>query len=204
MRTRDQLYAYQKRAVDFVKQNANCALWMDMGLGKSAVTMTAVTDLMERFESRRALIVAPLRVARKVFSDEAREWDHLKHLRFSKIISDRRVRRSALIQPGEFHTVNRENLAWLVDTFFDDKGRQKRFWPYDTVILDESQSFMSQSALRWKKMRHVRKLFPRMIQLTGTPSPRKGYAALWAQMFLLDRGERLGRTEDAFRRRWFD
>ena len=197
------MYAYQKRAVDFIKNTPNCAIWADMGLGKSSIALTAVSDLIDSFECRRALIVAPLRVARKVHTDEATEWQHLNHLTFSKIIGDKPTRRTSLIQPGAVHLINRENLPWLIDLYFDDKSRQKRWWPYDTVILDESQSFKSQSALRWKKLRMVRKLFPRMIQLTGTPTPN-GYAGLWSQMFLLDRGQRLGQTERAFRQRWFD
>lgn len=203
MRTRDQLYAYQRRAVEFIKNHENCALWADMGLGKTASTITAIGDLIQGFESRRTLVVAPLRVARKVWTDEANEWEHLNQMTFSRMVGLRKSRRRALVQSADIHCINRENLAWLVDTFFDDKGKQKRYWPWDTVVLDEAQSFKSQDTVRFKALRRVRKLFPRMIQLTGTPAPN-GYAGLWSQLFLLDRGKRLGQTESAFRNRWFN
>lgn len=203
LRDRSTLYGHQQKIVRFIKDHPRCAIWADMGLGKTGATLTAIADLIDGFECRKALVVAPLRVARKVWSDEAKEWSHLEHLTFAKMVGSRPTRRTALVQPGDIHMINRENLAWLVDTYFHDNGKQKRYWPYDTVVLDESQSFMNQGTARWKAIRQVNKLFPRMIQLTGTPAP-KGYAALWSQVFLLDRGKRLGSTESAFKHRWFN
>lgn len=203
VRSRDNMYDYQKRAVEFIKERPNCALWAECGLGKTAIAETVILDLVNAFESRRALVIAPLRVARRVWTEEAREWEHLQDLGFSRIIGNRRSRRNSLIQKGDIHLINRENVKWLVDEYFDATGKQKRYWPYDVVVLDESQGFSEQSTARWKAVRKIRKLFPRLIQLTGTPTPN-GYGKLWPQLFLLDRGQRLGRTEKDFRDRWFN
>lgn len=201
MKTRADLRLYQQHAIDFVKTRDNCALWVSMGLGKTISALTAFKDLKDTFDCRRALVVAPLRVARRVWSDEITEWAHLQGLTLARVVGSADQRVAALRKPADIHTINRENLVWLERLFIKDKKQVLR-WPWDLVILDESSSFKSQSAQRYKSMKRLRKLFPRMVQLTGTPAPN-GIGDVWAQIFLLDGGLRLGATETAFRERWF-
>lgn len=172
-----------------------------MGGAKTVSSLTAFGDLQESFGARHALVVAPLRVARKVWSDELTEWAHLQGLTISKIIGTQAQRLAAMKVRADIHTINAENVVWLQDQFIQGK-KQIKIWPWDTVFLDESQLFKSQSSKRWKALRRLRRLFPRLIQLTGTPIPN-GYEDLWAQMYLLDGGARLGSTETAFHNRWF-
>lgn len=202
MKSRENLYPYQHRAIDFIKTHLNCALWIDMGLGKSVSALTAVQDLAESFDLNHALVIAPLRVARKTWPDEVQEWSHLQGLDIIHIGGTEKQRLQALRTRADLHTIGRENTKWLIDQYISGK-KQIRKWPWDTVILDESQSFKSQSSHRWKSLRAARKLFDRCVQLTGTPAP-KGYSDLWSQMYLLDRGQRLGTSESAYRDRWFD
>lgn len=170
-----------------------------MGCGKTASTLTACVDLPE---VKHALVVAPLRVARQVWTDEIRSWDHLSHLTTQRAIGDPQTRWAALTTPADIHLINREQTRWLEAQFIQDRKQVRRF-PWDTIIIDESQSFRSQSSQRWKAMRRLRRLCKRMILLTGTPSPN-GLGNLWAQFYLLDRGQRLGADERAFQERWFD
>ncbi len=200
--TRSDLRPYQTRAVDWIKSHEHCALWLDMGLGKTTSTLTAYADMLETFDVRRALVIAPLRVARRVWTDEIQNWSHLHHITASRAIGPAAKRWLALKRPADIHLINRENVQWLESQIIQGK-KQIRHWPWDLVILDESQSFRSQSSNRFKSMRRLRKLVPRMVQLTGTPSPN-GYKNLWAQMYLLDQGQRLGGTEDAYHKRWFN
>lgn len=199
---RADLRPYQLRAVDWIKSHDHCALFVDMGLGKSVSTLTAYADMLESFDVRRALVIAPLRVARRVWTDEIQNWSHLHHITASRAIGPAAKRWLALKRPADIHLINRENVQWLESQIIQGK-KQVRHWPWDLVILDESQSFRSQSSNRFKSMRRLRKLVPRMVQLTGTPSPN-GYKNLWAQMYLLDQGQRLGGTEDAYHKRWFN
>lgn len=202
MLSRADLYPYQNRAVDFIKAHPFCALWVDVGLGKSCTALTAFDDLRSEFESRRVLIVGPLRVARKVWPDEIANWAHLNHLTYSRILGDPQQRWSSLKKPADVALVNRENFEWLMAQFIVGKKQVMR-WPWDLVILDESHNYKSQSSFRWKAARKARRLCQRMVHLTGTPVPN-GYADLWSQAFLLDYGQRLGSTEEAFLDRWFD
>lgn len=202
MLTRDNLYPYQRRLVEFIKTHPNCAAFVDMGLGKSVSTLTAYHDMLDSFDTQHALVIAPLRVARKTWPDEVQTWAHLQDLNVIHIGGTEKQRQKALRTRADIHTLGRENTKWLIDQFISGK-KQIRKWPWDTVILDESQSWKSQSSQRWKALRLARQLFPRCIELTGTPAPN-GYADLWSQIYLLDRGERLGRSESAFRDRWFN
>lgn len=199
---RSDLRPEQEEAAAFVRSRTACALWMDMGLGKTSSTLTALGDLFDAFEARRVLVIAPLRVARDVWSDEVQAWAHLKRIRVVHIGGTVKERIAALKRRADVWTIGRENVQWLESLFIRD-GKQIRAWPWDTVILDESQSFKSQSAKRWRSLRRLRRLIPRLIQLTGTPSPN-GYGDLWAQIYLLDQGQRLGRTERAYKARWFN
>jgi hypothetical protein len=203
MRQRSDFFTHQPIVVDFIKNKSapGCAAWVPMGGAKTVSGLTAFLDLQENFDSRHALVIAPLRVARKVWSDEIDEWAHLKGLTVSKIIGTEKQRCEALRRRADIHTINRENVVWLQDQFIQGK-KQIKVWPWDLVFLDEAQSFKSQSSKRWKALRRLRRLFPRLVQLTGTPTPN-GYGDLWAQMYLLDGGQRLGATESAYHDRWF-
>lgn len=198
---RADLKPYQLQAIDFAKRTENCALWLPMGYGKCVSTLTAYADLLESFDARRALVIGPLRVARRVWSDEAQVWSHLAGIHVARMVGSRAERLAALRTPADIHTINRENLPWLEAQFIQN-GKQTTRWPWDLVVVDESSGFKSQSSKRWKSLRRLRRLFPRMIQLTGTPAPN-GLQDIWAQLYLLDRGARLGATESAFLDRWF-
>ena len=151
--------------------------------------------LYDRFDAAKVLIIAPLRVAEDTWSRESQKWDHLKHLRISKILGDRRKREKALNTDADLYIINRENIPWLVSVTGND-------WPFDTVVIDELSSFKSPSAQRFKALRRNRPLMKRVIGLTGTPAPN-GLLDLWAQVYLLDQGERLGKTITGYRERYF-
>ncbi len=200
--SRTSLREYQRHASEFVEETGNCALWVDMGLGKTVITLTAIVDMMHGFEVDKVLVIAPLRVARKTWADEIRQWAHTQGLTVSLIIGTAKQRRAAIQADADIYCINRENTEWLVEQHVV-KRRQIRRWKWDTVVIDESSSFKSRAAKRWQALRRVRQLFERCIQLTGTPSPN-GLMDLWAQIYLLDQGERLGKTLTAFRERWFN
>ena len=204
MLSRTDLYAYQRHAIDFIKSKPNCALWVDMGLGKTVSTLTAFADMQDSCQARKMLVIAPKRVARKVWSDEVQSWDHLKSLRVSRIVGDADQCWRALKDPlADVYTIGRDRMAWLHAQFIQD-GRQVVEWPFDVVAADESQSFASQSSGRFKALYNLRALtrFPRLIELSGTPMPN-GYMKLWSQFKLLDNGKRLGLSENAMKERWF-
>lgn len=196
---RSDLRPYQTRAVQHILDNPNCALWLDPGLGKTTTALTAFLERMNRFDARRMLVVAPLRVARKVWRDEIKEWAHLQGLSISCMTGTWAEKAAALRRPTDIHTINRESLTWLAAQFV--KGnKQLKPWPWQVVAGDEFQSFRSQTSGRWKAFKQIRHLFPYLVGLTGTPAPG-GYHNLWAQYALLTPpGEPmvLGNTEDAF------
>ena len=202
----EDLYPYQVRMIEHILENEFCALWVDMGLGKTVSALTATKQLIEGFDSENVLVVAPLRVARKVWTDELQTWAHLHGLTTSKIIGTAKQRLAGAKTNANIHLINRENLTWLHDHFVEHRnGRWHRIakWPWDTVIIDESTSFKNQDAERYRSMRRLRKYVSRMVQLTGTPAPN-GLEDLWAQCYLLDYGARLGHGVGDFRRRWFN
>jgi hypothetical protein len=204
MRQRSDFFTHQPIVVDFIKAKSNpgCAAWVPMGGAKTVSALTAFGDLQNDFDVRHGLVIAPLRVARKVWSDEIDEWAHLQGLTVSKIIGTEKQRLEALKRRADIHTINRENVVWLQDQFIQGK-KQVKVWPWDMVMIDEAQSFKSQSSKRWKALRRLRRLFPRLVELTGTPTPN-GYGDLWAQMYLLDSGTRLGNTESAYHEKYFN
>jgi SNF2 family DNA or RNA helicase len=193
--------AYQERIVQHIKDHPNCAVWAGMGLGKTVSTLTAIRELQESFDVHKVLLIAPLRVARKTWDDEIDEWEHLQGMTTSHIIGNERQRLAGISAEADIYCINRENVVWLVDQFVRD-NKLIRKWPWDTVVIDESSSFKNSSAKRFKAIRKMRRLIERLIELTGTPAPN-GYMDLWAQINLLDRGERLGRTKYSFLNRWF-
>lgn len=158
--------------------------------------LTAVNELIYyRFQVARVLVVAPKKVAEATWQDEARKWDHLSLLRVSTVLGSAAQRVRALAAPADVYVINRENVVWLADYY-------RNAWPFDMVILDESSSFKDRNTKRWKAVKSMRPHIRRMVLLTGTPSPN-GLADLWAQVFLLDGGARLGRTLTGFREQYF-
>jgi len=208
MLDRDDLRPYQERIVQHIKDNPNCAAWVDMGLGKTVSTLTAIRDLMASFDVDKTLVIAPKRVARKTWSDEIEEWAHLEGLTVNYIMGTAEERLAGIknAKNADITMINRENVQWLFEQFVKGTGKKQKLrrpWIWDTVVLDEASSFKNQSSQRWKAIRKLRKFFDRCIQLTGTPAPN-GYKDLWAQMNLLDRGQRLGFSEKAFKQRWMN
>jgi SNF2 family DNA or RNA helicase len=202
MLQRSDLRPYQNRLIQFGLDQPGAMECVDMGLGKTVGKLTVFADLLASFESRRMLVTAPLRVARKVWKDEKNSWEHLQHLTVATITGTVEERMRALRTAADIHTINVENLAWLEAQFFNDSGQQLRKWPWDVLAMDESQLMKSQSSLRWQVMNRLRPRFARAYCLSGTPMPN-GLGDLWSQYKLLDNGRRLGGTEKAFHDRWF-
>ena len=190
-------YPYQAAAEKWILEHKKCGLFLEMGLGKTVVTLTAIKRLIEDFAVIRVLVVAPLRVAATVWAEEAWKWDHLHGLRFSKVLGSREEREAALQQDADVYVINRENVSWLVE----HQAKTKR-WPFDMIVLDELSSFKSPKAERFKALRRTLPAVRRVVGLTGTPAPN-GLIDLWSQIYLLDKGERLGRTIGAYRQQYF-
>lgn len=196
MLNRSDLHVYQNRAIDFIKSEKRCGLFLGMGLGKTTTTLTAISDLTDSFAVTKVLIVAPLRVANTVWKQEAEIWKHLQHLKVSICTGTERERLAALQITADVYVINRENIPWLVDL-------QKNKWQFDCVIIDESSSFKNSGSQRFKSLKKVLPFTNYMVILTGTPSPN-GLMDLWAQMYLVDFGEALGRTKTAYTQRFFE
>lgn len=189
-------HAYQQYAKDKLIELPEAALFLDLGLGKTVTTLTAIDELMyDRFEVNRVLVIAPKRVAEDTWTTEAEKWDHLNHLKISRVLGSRKEREAALQEEADIYVINRENVVWLVERF-------RKNWPFDMVVVDELSSFKSNQAKRFKALRQVRPLIRRFVGLTGTPAPN-GLLDLWPQMYLIDRGERLGKTISGYRNRYF-
>jgi len=193
---RDNLHEYQNRAIDFIKEKERCALFLDMGLGKSVSTLTAISDLKDSFALSKTLVIAPLRVANSTWAQEVSKWKHLNHLKVSVCTGPEKARRSALHRDADIYVINRENVVWLVDLY-------KKKWPFDCVVIDESSSFKNPSAKRFRALKKILPYTNFMVLLTGTPSPNS-LMDLWPQMYAVDFGERLGRTITGFRQRFFE
>ena len=185
---------YQKYAVEYIETHPVSAVFLDMGLGKTAITLTALNGLLfDRFEAHKILVVAPLRVARQTWSDEIKKWDHLSDLRYSVAVGTEQERLDALRAKADVYIINRENVQWLVEnTRFD----------YDTIVIDELSSFKNHQAKRFRALMKVRPLVKRIVGLTGTPTTN-GLMDLWAEFRLLDMGERLGRFIGQYRAAYF-
>lgn len=193
MLSREDLHNYQIRAIDFIKDRQRVFLMLDLGLGKTVSTLTAVSDLLDSFAIRRVLVVAPLRVANSVWIQEAARWEHLKHLQVQVCTGPVKDRIASLYRSADIYVINRENVSWLVD-FYGSK------WPFDCLVVDESSSFKNSSSKRFKALRKVLPNISHRILLSGTPSPN-GLHDLWAQCYMIDYGQALGRTLTAFRSR---
>ncbi|MEM9358385.1 MAG: DEAD/DEAH box helicase [Pseudomonadota bacterium] len=195
----DNLRDYQWRAVAFAKEVEKCALWIDMGRGKTVSTLTAISELRREFEAEKILVIAPKRVIEMVWPVEVDKWTHTRDLQVTVLNGDA-GRRARLIQQDKapIHAIGRELIPWLIDTL----AKWRMPWPYDMIVIDESSSFKSPSAKRFKKLRRVTPHACRVVELTGTPSPN-GLLDLWSQIFLLDGGERLGKTFTAYKNKYF-
>lgn len=194
MLTRDDLHPYQVRAVQYIKDHRQCGLFLGMGLGKTASTLTAIADLMYHdFELRSVLVIAPLRVARDTWANEVESWAHLQGLTVSVAVGTAAERRRALEAKADIYTINRDNVTWLCDNYP---------WTYDMCVIDELSSFKSPSSKRFKSLRKKIPATTRVVGLTGTPAPNS-LMDLWSQIYLLDKGERLGKTLTRYRMRWF-
>ena len=190
-------HEYQKRAIGKIMELPAVGLFLEMGLGKTVITLTAVDRLMfEEFAVSRVLVIAPLKVAEDTWSREAGKWDHLRDLRVVKILGTAKKRIEAAEADADVYVINRENVPWLADRY------QGRKWRWDMVVIDELSSFKNNQAERFKAMRRVRPFIRRMVGLTGTPNPN-GYMDLWSQVFLLDQGERLEKTIGRYRQLYF-
>lgn len=192
MLSRSDLHGYQRHAVDFITETPNCALWMDMGLGKTVSTLTAISDLISENAMKRALIIGPLRVALSTWPNEVKLWKHLKGLEINQLAGLTAKVREARARCLDFdiHIINREMVPWLVE-FWGQK------WPYDMVVIDESSAFKSTQAKRWRALRSVLPKIKRMVELTATPASNS-LIDVWPQIYLMDRGERLGKTKGIF------
>lgn len=187
---------YQSYAIDYIETHPIAAVLLDMGLGKTVISLTAIADLLfDSFEAHRILVVAPLRVARDTWPAEISKWQHLKHLTYAVAVGTVKERKAALSAGADITIINRENLGWLIDS----SGYE---FDYDMVIIDELSSFKNHKSKRFQSLMKVRPKVKRIIGLTGTPSSN-GLMDLWAEFKLLDFGERLGRFITHYRNNYF-
>lgn len=185
---------YQQFATDFILNQSICCLMLDMGLGKTVITLTALWQLaLDSFDVSKVLVIAPKRVAEDTWPKELAKWEHLTGLTSSLVLGSAAERKAALQRKAFLYIINRENVAWLV---------KNHYWDFDMVVIDELSSFKSNKAERFKAMKKVRPMLTRIVGLTGTPAPNT-LLDLWSQMYLMDMGQRLGRFIGGFRDRFF-
>lgn len=187
---------YQQYSINHIIDHKASGLFLDMGMGKTVSTLTAIDNLIFLCEVNKVLVIAPLRVAEDTWSTEVDKWDHLKHLRTSKILGTKKQREEALNKDADIYVTNRENVDWLVSECFDS-------WIWDMVVIDELSSFKSSKSKRFRALKKVRPYFKRIVGLTGTPAPNS-LIDLWPQIYLLDGGKRLGKTITGFKDRYFN
>ena len=189
-------HSYQRYAIERIITDPALGLFLDMGLGKTAITLTAINDLRyNRWAVSRCLVVAPKKVAEATWSSEAAKWDHLDHLKIVPVLGSAQKRIRGLHTPGDIWVINRENFPWLVDYY-------RNAWPFDMVVIDESTSFKNSQSKRFKAIKLVLDRISRIVILTGTPAPN-GLEDLWAQIYMLDQGARLGKTLTSYREAFF-
>lgn len=185
---------YQKYATEFIIEHPACGLYLDLGLGKTVICLSALWELLlDYFEIGRVLVIAPIRVCTSTWPTEINKFEHLKGLTYSVVVGSEKERRAALQRPAFVYIINRENVAWLVEN---------KLFHFDCVVIDEASSFKNHQSKRFKALRKVRPSLKRIIELTGTPVPN-GLLDIWAPVNLLDMGERLGRFIGGFRERYF-
>lgn len=183
---------YQARAIDWCINNPRCGLFLPMGAGKTVITLTAISKLKQKGEANKALIIAPVRVARTTWPAEIDKWDHTKSLTYSLIDGDAKKRTRAIEKEADIYIIGKEQVVWLCETV----GKS---WPFDMVVVDELSTFKNHQAQRFKALKKQVKKFKRFIGLTGTPAPR-GIPDLWSQIYLIDAGTRLGKSIGSFRK----
>lgn len=188
-------HEYQRRMIDKIYGQENVGLFLDMGLGKTVITLTAVKELIEDFAVSNVLVIAPKRVAEDTWTREHEKWDHLSGLTVSRVLGTPQQRVKALSRKADVYVIGRDCVQWIVQ-------RYGKLWPFDMVVVDELSSFKNPQAKRFRALRQVLPFIERMVGLTGTPSPN-GLMDLWAEVYLLDRGERLGKTLGWYREKWF-
>lgn len=187
---------YQTYATDFIVGHPEAAVFLDMGLGKSVITLTALLDLcLDRFEIAKVLVIAPLRVARDTWTAELQKWDHLKCFTYATVIGSVSEREAALRKKAHIYLINRENVSWLIE----ESGFP---FDFDMIVIDELSSFKSYQAKRFRSLLRVRPMVKRIVGLTGTPAGN-GLTDLWAEFRILDLGKRLGRFITHYRNRYF-
>lgn len=189
-------YEYQTRATRFVLDHPECGLFLDMGLGKSVITLTAIQELIDECEITRALVVAPKKVAETTWTTEAAKWDHLRDMKVAKVMGTEKQRRLALAEKADVYVIGRDNFVWLAGLY---GGRL----PFDVLVIDELTSFKNSKSQRFKAMRIARPSVARVIGLTGTPAPN-GLIDLWGQMYSIDMGQRLGKSVTRYRETHFE
>ena len=189
-------HKYQEYTTDKIINNEACGALVDMGLGKTVSTLTAIDRLINEYlDISKVLVIAPKRVAEDTWSTEIEKWDHLRHLTISKVLGDERRRLEALRKKADIYIINRENIAWLVTHYGGS-------FPFDMVVIDELSSFKNPKSIRFRALRSVMPKVARKVGLTGTPTPN-GLIDLWPQIYLLDQGQRLGKTITSYRDRYF-
>jgi len=193
MLNREKLHAYQVGAIQYIKDKKKCALFLEMGLGKTATTLTAISDLIADGKVKRVLVIAPLRVANTVWAQEALKWEQTKHLNIKVCTGTIKQRDEAIKGVADVVVINRENIPWLVENYK---------WGYDMLVVDESSSFKSPKSKRFKALKKQVDHLNYTVLLTGTPAPN-GYLDLWSQFYLIDKGERLGRNMTMYKDRYF-
>lgn len=193
-RTKADLHPYQQQAMEFIRRTPFCALFIDLGLGKTITSLTVALELLMDGDVNRVLVIAPLKVANRTWPDEFGTWDHTCCADFRVLTGDAKARNAAIKDPAAIHIINREQVEWLVDQW-------RTQWPYDMVIIDESSAFKDHTSKRFKALKNVRKYMKRMVQLTATPAAET-YLHLFAQIYLLDQGERFGKYVTKFREKY--
>lgn len=188
-------HSYQEKAIQKIIDEKKVGLFLDLGLGKTVITLTAVNNLLENFAITKCLVIAPKLVAENTWSTEAYKWNHTKYMVVSKVIGSRAQREKALEVDADIYVIGRDNVTWLVDYLGKD-------WYFDMVVIDELSSFKNPQAKRFKSLRKVMPKVERVVGLTGTPSPN-GLMDLWSEIYLLDQGERLGKTIGIYRQTYF-
>lgn len=189
-------YPYQQACIDRIVEDSAVGLFLDCGLGKTAITLAAIKKLKyEMLAVNKVLVIAPKKVAESTWIAERDDWAELQCLRIVKVLGGEKQRLRALDETADIYLINRENVVWLVEHY-------RNAWPFDMVVIDESSSFKNHSAKRFKAMAKARPHINRIVELTGTPSPNN-LMDLWTQIYLLDQGERLGKYFTRFREAFF-
>ncbi len=205
MLRRSDLHEYQKRAVEFLVDRPHAGLFLGCGIGKTIITLTAITDLIDEGTVNKVLVIAPKKVAESTWTDELARWNHLSHLTASVILGTAKQREEARKKEADIYITSRDNFFWLTEQYTGARGQMLKTkpWPYDMVVIDELTSFKSSSSKRFKAFRRLRPHMQRVVGLTGTPTPN-GLVDLWAQMYCIDMGRTLGTAKKHYLDEYFN